>query len=827
MEEDHGVLPGQGPGGLKLPVAALGDALVFGRGDGVGVIAVHRHVVKAVPAGLGQVEGPVEHQNKVSPGHKAGRVVPAVAGAGGDAVLRQKIRRGRRPAVLAHIAEPGGDSRGGDGDLHRPLVLIAGGIGAGVIEGEGALIAVFGDKGHPADGVAAGKAVRGAGGDQAAVAGGAGIVIIQLAPAGIGQGELHRGQAGAAPGVKGIGKIVGLEPNRGDPRGIPDGAGVLAGDHLDGHRAGDAPLIGVPAGKLDLHRAGGPVGGDKGDVLQVGAAAAVIVRGGGDLLVIAAVLGVVLIIEGPLAAAGQGEVHVVQAVPGLPLAPVVEGPIVEGDALPGGDGVVHISRLLPYGDLDGAGDGVFVRVPAGEGDGNDPGIVLGRDKGDVGQIGAFPPVIAGGAGDLFLPAGAVVQIEDPPVGGGQGELHIVQAVPRDLLASAVEVTGVKLHRLVRVRGVGDLGLLLGDRDDHLAGNAAAVAVHGGIGDVHRSGVVALRHEGDVGQVPAAAAVIAGGGGHLTVVVSGGGVVVVVKDTPAGGGEGKADVVQAVSGGVGDRRIEMVGVEGHGDPGGGGIGHVGQGGVDDGDGACQIGIGLSVHLGGNGDGGPAHAPGREGDGVVIRGGGTGQSNNGGVAALPAHCVGGSTGDAAYGQTGSLARGHGKVGLAEREAHIDDVDPALRSPGVFPGPHGGRDGAETSHLRVGGHTDRHRGTGSVHGSKGGITAQPGNGLTRRGDIGCEGSRTSDTHVDSAAAQADGGGSVRLHSDGAGSGLSVIIGDSGDSSRAHTYGGDLAVLHRGHILLGAGPFDCLIGSVLRGHRGGQSLRSTHFQG
>ena len=185
-----------------------------------------------------------------------------------------------------------------------------------------------------------------------------------------------------------------------------------------------------------------------------------------------------------------------------------------------------------------------------------------------------------------------------------------------------------------------------------------------------------------------------------------------KDTPAGGGEGKADVVQAVSGGVGDRRVEMVGVEGHGDPGGGGIGHVGQGGVDDGDGARQIGIGLSVHPGGNGDGGPAHAPGREGDGVFIRGG-TGHSNNGGVAALPAHCVGGSTGDAAYGQTGSLARGHGKVGLAEGKAHIGYCNGAAGGARGVPAAHSGGDNGRGVHWCIASRPDRDGSSGPIYG------------------------------------------------------------------------------------------------------------------
>ena len=843
VEEDHGVLAGEGRGGVEAPVVgALGDAQGLGHGDGLGVVAVGGHVLEAVGGVGAEVEGPVEHQHEVAPGDIEGGTVGGGAGAGGDTAVIEEVHRGGGPAVAAHVGKTGGLGGGGDGDVHPAGEAVVLAVGTGVGDGDGAVVGGLGDEGDGGDGAAAGGGGEGDGGaHQAAVFGGVGVAVVELAGGGGGQLELHGGEGARAPGGAGVDKVKGGEGHRGGGGGVADDGGLLGGGIGDDHGAGDAVAVGAPAGEGNLHVAGLALLGDKGHVVQPGAGGAVVGGAAGDLLLAALV---VLVVEGAPGGAGQGEADIVQTVLGEVLAVVVEIAVVKGDGGARGGGVGDVALVgVAHPDLQRAGEAVAVGAHTGEGDGDGAVVVGGGYEGHVVQLGGRGAVVLVGGGDLLLIAALAVAVVKGALGGGGGrELHIVHVVARLVLAVVVEIGVVQGDGLVLLHRVGDDGAALAHGDLHGAGEAVPGVAAAGVGDGEGAGVILGGDKGDVAQIGGVVVVALGGGGELVLVLS---AVVQVQGTPGGADGAEGHVVQGGAGDLFADAVEVAVGKGEGLVLSGLVGDVaGGGGEPDLEGAV-VGLAGGVPAGvGKGGGVAAVAVGDEGD------------LGDGLAGAAGVGVGGGGGDLGAAGAGGVVEVKGALGGILIELHI------VQAVAVHPGAHvvevaavQGQGLVHRHGVGDGGHAALGDGNGAVQGGHGGGAALHGGGdgggaLPLAGDgaaadgghgglaggPGHGGPGGQVVHGEGAAlahVQGEGGtaegGSHGLGGDlhGAGGGVfPAVHGDlGGDDGVAGGLGGDLsAAVHGGHGVLVGGPGD---GLLFRDGGRGQSAGVTHSEG
>ena len=101
-------------------------------------------------------------------------------------------------------------------------------------------------------------------------------------------------------------------------------------------------------------------------------------------------------------------------------------------------------------------EGLVVRAPAGEVDGDCPREAIFRDKGHPVQVRALGTVVAPGLCDLAVVIAVIVLVvEGPPGSAGQLKADIAQALSGGILAEVVEVGLIKGNTLAGADPVGD------------------------------------------------------------------------------------------------------------------------------------------------------------------------------------------------------------------------------------------------------------------------------------------------------------------------------------------------------------------------------------
>ena len=218
---------------------------------------------------------------------------------------------------------------GGDGNDDLTGEGTAVGVGTGVGQDDRPGVARPGHEGEVGDLVAPAHVVGGAGRGQAGVLAGAGVLIVQLALAGGGQGgKLHRAQ-----GIAAAAEVFGVKVYRVGLGAVPHGDRRAGPLHLDLNGALEGASVTLGGGGVfDVHRAGVGAGGDEGHPVQAGGGDGGVFAG--DLAALAAAGAVVLIQVAP-AGGGDGELDRFDLLAGL-----VQGNLIEVIPVKDGGGVI-------------------------------------------------------------------------------------------------------------------------------------------------------------------------------------------------------------------------------------------------------------------------------------------------------------------------------------------------------------------------------------------------------------------------------------------------------------------------------------------------------
>ena len=764
--------------------------LVQGVDAAGGIVQIGVHGAP-VPGGAGVVKvqpAAVE----VGGGEADGAQGPAATGgAGGGKVAGAEIHSGAVGGVADRVGLP----QGGVLNHQRAGEGLAAGVPAGEGDGHPVLRGGAGHKGQ----------VRQAGGTTAIIFGGARslftgpvVQVVELAhPARAApvKGEVVQPVAGLVP-AEAV-QFLGVQTHRLAGGALQSQAGGDAGANLEGQGAVELLASGVPSGEAQGDGAFIVLGGDEGQLVQIGCGGAVVfgVPGGLPLAGL-----VVLMVQGALGGGRQVvEADVVQGAARCVPAQVVEVPVVQRHGAVDRHLVGHVALAGgAHGELHRAGEGLAAGVPAGEGDGDRALEFPVGDKGDGVQV-DLPAAGAVVAGVLVtqgraIPGTAVeVAVQGALGGGGTAEGDEVQGAAHGIPAGGLEVVPVEQGGPTGGGGVFDDAASGRQGELDCAGVAVAVGIHGVV--IHGDCTGAPRRDLDGDTVQLSGIKGTGGQGECLAVVKqlsaahlpeGDGLQIIAVYSPAHALEvllTKGLLAAGLGVFVSDV-LDRAGIHRH---------LAGEAGA----------LAAVAHVGGHrhhrGFAGQPAAGGGDGGS-----GGAGQAESG-VSARPGH--GSPGGQTADGQVDALAHPHGG-GLGQGgdrgRGNGDGAGVPVIGSVVIEG--GGDDGGALAGRGLGGHPAG----GGIHLRHAGVTGAPGDLLALGHGDGGEG----DGLPGGQGLALGGDGHAGLlgipDSDLAAVGLAAVPGGDGDERDACFDGGDAAVPDLGHLFVVTAPDDGLVSGI-----------------